>query len=72
MSIISQSEKKYSKKKNNNKFQDNKDSSGRIEEYGKELEILRIFNDKKWKKKNLVKIKCLTNSQVLQFSWTNA
>lgn len=51
MSIISQSEKKYSKKKNNNKFQDNKDSSGRIEEYGKELEILRIFNDKKWKKK---------------------
>ena len=47
MSIISQSEKKYSKKKNNNKFQDNKDSSGRIEEYGKELEILRIVNDKK-------------------------
>ena len=64
---------KYSKKKNNNKFQDNKDSSGRIKEYGKELEIYFQWqkNEKK-KKTKLVKIKCLTNSQVLQLSRTHA
>ena len=42
---------KYSKKKNNNKFQDNKDSSGRIKEYGKELEIYFQWQKNEKKKK---------------------